>query len=204
MNAIRISVFSLLGAALGTFCFLGAISFINDGSMLSGLITSHANFINEAQPDLMREATEMEAIKIKISNSELLAKTISFYETIIQLLVGLIAVIGVVAFMYIRAASIDHAEQVVESAVQVRFEKNEFHELLKKYLSEDLKTQMSDIEHGLRLYLDDIDKSNWGERISSIERELKSMTQALSKLDREEGEGEQITITEEGDENGNA
>lgn len=207
-TAVRIAVYGTLGVAIGVFSFLLVFT-LWDGSLVSGdLISAHAQYINSTSPESISAAEDVAEVKSAISNDELLSKIISFYETIIQILIAAIGIIGFVAFMYIRAASLEHAENIIEEKIVSKFKMQEFHDLLKKYLSQshvDIKKDIESIRTGLRSYLNDLEQyGDLAEKVSGLEKSVFALEGALSRLDKSEDDGEELSLIEAGENNGNA
>lgn len=215
--SLRTSIFIGVGVGLAVFCFLLVFALWEGSPVSAKLITAHAHYMQEKPNGSMMLACQDKAVDAAISRDDLLATTMSFYEAVIQILIAVLGIIGFVAFMYIRSASMDHAEQVVEAKVTEKLNKNDFHELLKKYLSEgsvgqSLRNEIADARKGLDSFFEEFDAKYIGERLGGLEESsqefserMAAVEKALSQLDTSEAQGEGLTLkSPRGDDNGHS
>ncbi len=123
---------------------------------------------------------------------KLIEQIVEFYTTIINLLVTMIAVLGIIAYMYIRSST----QEQVSDQTSKYFESEEFREKVKIRVNAHVEASLSE---GLDLAVGDI-----AERFEQFENETDSIVQKVdliekkvSQLDREETEGLEAHIGEQ-------
>ncbi|AHF02391.1 hypothetical protein THIAE_09630 [Thiomicrospira aerophila AL3] len=116
---------------------------------------------------------EQEALSLLIKNGRILpsdgiiTQVTSFYSTIITFLLGLIALISGMAFVYIKAQSYEKMEIMTEKKVEEYFKTAE----LTDKLDILVKSKTEDIRQNLKLDLDDFSdwKDNIENRLNTVE-----------------------------------
>lgn len=155
-----------LGALVGAFIAAMFVTLQNTVLSFRALLTdgSWRRELNEQESELLKVMAENGEV---ISPSMLLDALSALYGNVIQLLIALIAVLGVVGFLYIRAVSRNAAESMAEAEV--------------KKLADDDKVQ-STVEEMVERSLEEL-KDNFNEQIKELKNQVTSVSKTLSLLD---------------------
>lgn len=88
-----------------------------------------------------------------LTSQDLLIQVTNFYTNLINTLIALIAILGVIAFLYVKASSSDVMEQAAENTVKVHFEKQKFKDELTTLIS----MRIQDVKDGTEIEISDIE-----------------------------------------------
>jgi polyhydroxyalkanoate synthesis regulator protein len=142
---------------------------------------------------------------VVISPEELISEIVSFYSTMIQILLAILTVIGIVAFLSLRSLSRDQAEKVAESAISNHVEKQKFHKDVADIVMKATDPYLQQVKNKLeeisskQLQIDDIDEIM--DEIARIQTSVKELgaqivtvSSVISKLDDSEELVENVKI----------
>ncbi len=216
----------IIGSALGSTLFLFTTFFVTGGDAVEHTILNAHGYIFKSPVD--HQLPVSDAIQIKsliekgyvVNTGELISDISNFYSSIIELLVVIIGILGVVAFMYVRAGSETVAEEKASAAVNSYFGSQIYHELLLDKVSVEAESVAGEIKEFLQTDLASLEKyaeflGAHDERLDEIEAKMTSedgvamgqyvmrlaaIEEKLSSIDRDEMEGleDQISIRDEG------
>lgn len=117
-----------------------------------------------------------------LTSQELLIQVTNFYTNLINTLIALIAILGVIAFLYVKASSSDVMEQAAENTVKAHFEKQRFKDELTTLISR----RIEDVKDGAEIETIDIENivetlEELSEKVRVLEDRAKKPNE-LSKL----------------------
>ncbi|TVT60169.1 MAG: hypothetical protein FHK82_00200 [Sedimenticola thiotaurini] len=194
----------VLGSVLGSVLFLFVTFFFFGGDAVEQTILNAHGYVFSSLDD--HKIPVSDAVQIKgliekgyvVNTGDLIGDISNFYSSIIEFLVVIIGVLGVVAFMYVRAGSESVAEAQAIAAVEKYFESQKFYELLKTHVLSQTVIETKELKESLKPDLQIIEESM--ESMGLFEERLVVIEEKLASIDSEEMEGAKgrISIRDEG------
>lgn len=173
------------------------------GSPIQDLVIStHGRFIDHPTHELTDKQIESLNVLIKhhavIPAEKLIEQIVNFYTNMINLLVALLAILGVVAYMYVRISS----REVVLRQTEDYMESRRFLDLLNDSIDHNVKGSIDiHISDNLERF-DELEINNYLERFDELENRLDDLGQRyfflerqFSEIDDEETEGNDLTLS---------
>ena len=177
------------GSSIGAFLFLLCASLWGGSPIQDLLLSAHAGVISQPSHQLTDEQLKSVMVLLKhqavIPADVLLDTIVEFYTTLINQLIALIAVLGVVAYMYIRSSS---KEESVAQASSF-FESTQFDAALAKAVREKF-------HDSLGLYAQDYDSrlDSLMETITAQGKNISTLEKSVSERDTADSEGDSNEI----------
>lgn len=184
-----ISIF--LGSAVGTFSFLLLTFYLsNNNPLKQSIINAHGYILNTAKvkqtsPEDIASLNGLMKKGYILTTNDLITDVTSFYSGLIQILVVIIAVFGVVAFMYVKGQSEAAASKMAMEAVNIHLKSKDFHDGMESMANKHFKPMKESL---------DADIQDLSERVLSIdsieelERRIRTVEENISKSDSDEME----------------
>ena len=201
-----------LGAMTGAFLFL-LVAALWLGSPVQELaIIAHGNLVNKPAipltPDQTTKLSQLIAAGAVIPAESILQKITDFYTVIINLLISLWAILGVSAYMYIKAGNHEiakaTAEERTDQYIDDFFKSHSFHENLTNICKNQFGDAMNNAVGDFTDFVDNTSSviSNLEKRLESQKRDydirLQSLEAFTSQHDTEENAGGDINLSGEG------
>ncbi len=192
-----------LGCFLGTLLFLFCFFVIFSTSFQESISSINGVFFGTSKQSLS-PSERFHLIELIDNGHVIRAESIisdlsSYYESVINILVTLVGILGVIAFMYVKAFSTEKAEEASKMAAEktatTYLESKRFNDENIKYIDESLKSVKSSLK---QLYEDstskfeDIDdiETKFNELIMRIE----NIESKLAESDDADEEGEEMNL----------
>lgn len=183
------AILFFLGVVLGTFFFLLCASLwsgspIQDlvSSAHSGIITQPSHKMTEDQLESLNVLLEHQAV---IPGDILVERIVDFYTTLLNQLIGLIAVLGIIAYMYIKSSS----KEDVQAQANEFLRSKEFENLVDNIGTEKFSNAFD-------LYVLDYDSrlEYFQDRLKRLVRKVEDMERNISNQDSEDSDGKDLDI----------
>lgn len=215
-NVVGIAV----GVAIGTLAFWLIMSSVAHKPLLELIGQSHSLFLNEPlnlekMPKADVEALDRLVKRGKVTTLDNLVGTvISFFSTIITVLLGFLALVGALAFIYVRHASYAHAEEAAKGFIEEKFNnhlgRKEYHDQLDQTLEtlvgpklNEINATQTEIDEAMESLGNLEERINnkleaFGREIAEKKAELDQIVAVVSgflaRFDRQEEAGEDFEI----------
>lgn len=193
-----------LGSATGTFFFLYICVIAIGSPIQDSLLSAHGVIFGEKLDSLspiQRQAiSDLRIAGALLTPSELLSEIASFYETVITILTTLIAVLGVVAYMYVKSVSEESATKMVKERISERLSSDEHRSDIKKAIVIETKDRLeglASLESDVRDELDRIQEivdSPDMVTVKDLFERIKKIEQRIASLDTEDEEGAEFEL----------
>lgn len=197
MGAASKAFLIFIGASTGSFLFLICASLWAGSPIQDLVVSAHGRIVDHPDHKLTPEQVKDLMVLIEhhavLPADVIIEKVVEFYTTLINLLIGLLAILGIIAYMYIRTTSSEQVSAQTDSFLN----SDNFKNLVITAVGRDFN---SAIEIASGDYAEMLD--SWGvvvEKISALEKGLKRIEHTLSERDAEESGGESLNITSRGE-----
>ena len=177
-----------LGSAVGTFAFL-LLAFFLFGSdpIKTGIVNAHGFILNseKAQQCSPAELVNLANLVKKgyvLTTNDLISDVTSFYSGLIQILVVIIAVLGVVAFMYVKGQSETAASKMAIESVNSHFRSKTFHDDMKSIANTHFVPMKTMLDADIQELVERVQK------IENVDKRIRALEEAISRLDSDEME----------------
>lgn len=189
MKKYFLSIFC--GSAVGTLAFLLLTFYLaNNNPVKQGIISAHGYIlntvkVNQTTPDDIANLNGLMKKGYILTTNDLITDVTSFYSGLIQILVVIIAVFGVVAFMYVKGQSEAAASKMAMAAVDIHLNSKAFHDGMESIANKHFKPMKESL---------DVDIQDLSERvfkidsIEDLDRRIRTVEEKISKSDSDEME----------------
>lgn len=186
--------------------FLGSLSAIAVLSLLTWVLFLYRpggaavkKFLFMLSPDTTHELLSEQDIQVVmrlyrqgvlISPENLLSATMQYYDTLIVIITIIMSVIGLIAFMFIRASSLDHVEDMIDKAtaqdVSEYFRGASFEQKVSTKVQTELEPYLDLIDNAavMETRLNRID-----DRVEALEEGASGETSIVTGQDKAKGNG---------------
>jgi hypothetical protein len=171
-------------------------SFLDSSDLQNALVLQATN--DALNPDQSQAIAELLKNRTLLTLDDVWGFQSSFYQTIIGILLGLLALISAFAVIYIRSNSLEKAEEYAEKYLKG----GEFNSLINKKTEEtlqhtrhDFDESVKNFDHAAQEYLDlkfSLDRIENSQ--SDIKRNITIVSRRLSKIDHEEDTGKELNL----------
>ncbi len=179
------------GVMVGTVCAFLLAAFVVGEPIVDSFVSAHGVLIESGKSKLCIKETALLSKMISDGSvlpvDNILSTTIAYYQSVIDTLIAILAILGFVAYMYVRSVSIRAAEKMAEKAVKNYLATQAFVELANKIFS-------SKFDDGMKAFSADIEKIS--ERAKKLEKRLDDFDTG-PVLDKEEIEAGSLEISPE-------
>lgn len=182
--------------ALGFIPFIGAYLCPGLELFSKAILNGDATKVSESDAKALLTLLEHGVV---ISPERLITEIVSFYTTMLQILMAILSVLGIVAFFSLRAVSKDQAERVADKAVIQHFDKKAFHDNVENFIRRSMEPDLEKIHNHFqeieasKLKMDDLEALT--EHFESLkysyremDRQIKILSEAISNLDSSESD----------------
>lgn len=178
-----------LGSFTGAIGFLAICAVWLGGPFTDQFLNAHGvvatpppEVLTAKQLFLMNDLVENGTI---VRTDEIISTLVSYYESVITVLVSVLGVLGVLAFMYVKAVSIEHAERevglITEKKMSSYLESLKFNDLISNRAREHVIVEIKDEKDLLESYLDDLE--TYRESRDKLEEKQKAILKRLEVIE---------------------
>ncbi len=168
-----------MGSTVGTFAFLLLTFYLaNNNPIKQRIINAHGYILNTAKikqtsPDDIANLNGLMKKGYILTTNDLITDVTSFYSGLIQILVVIIAVFGVVAFMYVKGQSEAAASKMAMEAVDIHLKSKVFHDGMESIANKHFKPMKDDLNNDIQELLDRVCSiENLDKRIRTVEEKI--------------------------------
>jgi hypothetical protein len=197
-----------IGIALGTFAFLFIVSSVAHQPLVDIVQQAKGAFLNvsaQAKPALAENELLMLEQLLKSGRvttlDNLVGNIISYFSVIVTTLIGVVALLGAVAFFYIRQVSISHAEETSRKAIEQQFtiytESSKFSDLIRlraETLVAPDRDALEETLEGINQRFDNLKVDELIEMKAKLERLIAAATDIIARTDTGEDIGEDMEL----------
>ncbi len=199
------TVYLIIGSALGTFAFYLYISYALGDGFVGVLSKAHGVVIQAAQETAFtKEDQEALADLVKnghvLTQGQLIETMAQFYSDIINILITVIAALGVLGFLYVKGISKHEAQTIAAEEAQrytdTKWFKQEIIDGVHKETSEYISGMQKDLEELLGQVPDQLVDSIEAAivNLERLEQRMAIIENEISKDDMSEEEGSDINL----------
>ncbi|WP_456770036.1 hypothetical protein [Bradyrhizobium sp. USDA 4448] len=178
----------ILGACLGTFCFLVLGAIIAAKPIRESILSAHGILVSSKPLELTPEQSAMVTELLKqgalISSNDLLTNVSSFYSTTIQVLIATFFVFGALSYFAIQGNARRQIEEIsdvlVSKAVAVHFGSAQFDKEVITKINSSLQIEQEDFANRVA------DLESNAVRLDEIEHRVQELSDAVLPTAREE------------------
>ena len=169
-----IAIFSLFGFILKLLGFYDRLDYFYNKYIISGVEKVSTN-----EEDLLHKLLQN---KIIISPSEIFTHTLGYYDILITFLIGILGLVGVIAFFYIRGSSEEKAKEYAKKSTEEYFKTLEFDKKIKDKIDSVFDSGYGESFEGIFTKLEKQDKfsKSIDERLRSLEESNKEIKESNS------------------------
>lgn len=194
MKGLGKGIWLASGAAVGVFLFLLCAA-LWVGSPIQDLVMSvHGRFVDHPTHQLTEAQIESLNVLIRhhavIPAEKLIEQIVNFYTNLINLLVALLAILGVVAYMYVRISSREAVLRQAEDYMESDRFKDVLSDQIGKKFGESLSMYASD-------YVERTEALE--KKMANLQKKYSKMEKLLAEFDEEESEGGELTLNTQSD-----
>jgi len=198
-----------LGVMVGTFFFLFLAAIYFGDPIMDSILSAHGILVDTAHPNLSKIESawlsKLVAEGTVLPASSVLSSIVAYYQSVIDIFVAVLAILGFLAYFYIRSVSARDAEKMAKKAVKDHIGSGEFRDLADaafdrnwKSRADDAISDYADTLQGMGQYQDKV--SAIEKRASEIESEQvqknKEIDSRLLSLEEKQSGSIQLDDTE--------
>ena len=152
------------------------------------MINAHGYILNTAKvkqtsPDDIANLNGLMKKGYILTTNDLITDVTAFYSGLIQILVVIIAVFGVVAFMYVKGQSETAASKMAMAAVDTHLNSKAFHDGIESIANRHFKPLKESFDADMQ----DLSERVLGiDRIEDLDRRIRTVEDKISKTDSAE------------------
>lgn len=190
LSGIAHALAAVLGVALGTFAFLFLTALFLGDPIRDTVLSAHGILASPGAvsltPDEKHALVDMLGRGQVITSDGLISSLSSYYESVIEILVGVLAAVSVLAFMYIKSISTEKAEEAADHAVSKAVDRHFASQQFHKETADRIGDVLRPVKDSQTEFL-----SETGKAIEDLSERIEYIAPLIAKFD------ERITVIED-------